>query len=334
MKKIYLFIVGACFATISSFFGSTAQAQNGAGNGGDPLRNLYEKAQTTAPQMVAKILPCSFKPEVPVSVSDWIIKNQAAYIQDMRMSQLKWVVDLQGTCAFTALNSAANIYLSYNECRESTHSLEDGIYTILHESVHHFGVPDEGFADAVAHAILYGTNPVDSCPAEGTPFNPNYCQGSTMSDAEALARFQPGATQASLGASYSWMVRSRTCQTLTGCAGWEDVGVLAQDQNYKPITKMSSNLSIKDGKKIVINFYVGNDGLLSLFNFNLDDLSVASYGGPRLTLLMDSSRMGAAFVDFPDKKVTNHCLWFHRKDNINYGNGVTREMELAIFGNH
>ncbi len=316
--------------------GSWSQAQNGAGNGGDPLRNLFEQAQVSAPQMVAPILPCSFRPDVPASVKDWILKNQAAYIQDLRLTQLKWVVDLQGTCAYTALTSGANLYLSYNECRASMRSLEDAIFTVLHESVHHFNVTDESFADSVARTILYGTIPMSSCPLQGSVFDPNYCQGPKMTDAEALTRFQPAATTALLG-NYQWTAHSRSCQILTGCAAWENTGILAayggSTTGMIPVRQIEGSLGIQNGNSLFLKLKGITDSsavaawlIVGLANFDMtQNTQYVQY---------DTNNYTSAAYAPPQKVLTNHCLWFKSNSTFDTGNGSHREVETVIFGNH
>ncbi len=52
------------------------------------------------------------------------------------------------------------------------------------------------------------------------PFDPASCTGAAMTQQQALAYFAPAATAAAI-APYHVHIRSRACNTLTGCAGWQ-----------------------------------------------------------------------------------------------------------------
>src|SRR4051812_8192129 len=54
------------------------------------------------------------------------------------------------------------------------------------------------------------------------PFDPASCQGAAISDADALARFAPGAGAAQAG-RFSMVMRERTCTNRTGCTAWRRV---------------------------------------------------------------------------------------------------------------
>lgn len=52
------------------------------------------------------------------------------------------------------------------------------------------------------------------------PWDPAYCTGAPITDAEALARFAPSATSAQLSALPTAWMRKRTCHPVTGCGAW------------------------------------------------------------------------------------------------------------------
>jgi hypothetical protein len=56
-------------------------------------------------------------------------------------------------------------------------------------------------------------------PQTGDPFDPASCTGTTMTNDQALSRFTRGAASAMLG-TYQAVVRSRRCNTITGCAAY------------------------------------------------------------------------------------------------------------------
>jgi hypothetical protein len=58
-------------------------------------------------------------------------------------------------------------------------------------------------------------------PAQITdPFDPASCTGAAMTQQQALVYFAPAATEAAV-APYHIKIRSRACNTLTGCAAWQ-----------------------------------------------------------------------------------------------------------------
>src|SRR5215831_16415375 len=61
---------------------------------------------------------------------------------------------------------------------------------------------------------------VVDAPGVTDPFDPASCTGAPMTQPQALAYFAPAATEAAL-APYHVKIRSRSCNQLTGCAGWE-----------------------------------------------------------------------------------------------------------------
>ncbi|MFO0668409.1 MAG: hypothetical protein U0235_02115 [Polyangiaceae bacterium] len=58
-------------------------------------------------------------------------------------------------------------------------------------------------------------------PANDDPFDPASCTGAPATTADFAARFAPGATLAYLG-NYSVKVRTRDCNTVSGCTAWRD----------------------------------------------------------------------------------------------------------------
>lgn len=89
-----------------------------------------------------------------LDASEWILKNQARYAEDILQSPHYWTVDSQPTCAFTASTSKQGIYFSYPTYLNSSNSKEKAMFILAHESAHHLGISDETFADRVAQFLL------------------------------------------------------------------------------------------------------------------------------------------------------------------------------------
>ncbi|MGE5185303.1 MAG: hypothetical protein ACM31C_24710 [Acidobacteriota bacterium] len=75
---------------------------------------------------------------------------------------------------------------------------------------------------ALAHMLAYAEAQgwVTSPPPTTDPFDPASCTGAPITQQQALAYFAPAATEAAI-APYHVSIRSRACNQLTGCAGWQ-----------------------------------------------------------------------------------------------------------------
>ncbi len=75
------------------------------------------------------------------------------------------------------------------------------------------------FDKLLAYADVNGYTADEDPVVTSDPFDPNSCTGTPMTREEALAFFQPGATQAVIG-EYVIQRRSRSCNSVTRCGSW------------------------------------------------------------------------------------------------------------------
>lgn len=126
------------------------------GNGGDVVRFLFENGRLDAVSKINELRDCSFGSDVRAGVKEWIQKNKKLLASDVANSEHHWTAEEQATCASTSLISQASISLSYQHC-DPKMSIQDAGKLLSHESIHHFDINDEAFADAVAIAIYHAT---------------------------------------------------------------------------------------------------------------------------------------------------------------------------------
>lgn len=88
-------------------------------------------------------------------VKNFMDRNRVEFAQDLRTSTLK-VEAHHGaqSCALTQLARQAPIFFSVKYCTDFQSDL-DIAWTLLHETVHHFGIEAENFADRVASEIIW-----------------------------------------------------------------------------------------------------------------------------------------------------------------------------------
>ncbi|TWW09922.1 hypothetical protein E3A20_09490 [Planctomyces bekefii] len=137
-----------------------AEAGRRVGNG-DQLRLLFASAKEHAAQVVLRIHDRAFAAHVKPEVRSWIMANKAALAGDVAASEHQWSLDAATTCAATDIPTASDgnlpkasaIRFSYPACSNRDYSLSDAGSLLVHESMHHFGIDDEMFADEVALAI-------------------------------------------------------------------------------------------------------------------------------------------------------------------------------------
>jgi hypothetical protein len=196
-------------------------AGNENGNGGDPLRDLFSDGRSHAAARVLSLLPCSFRADTAAETRRWVIEHKEALARDILSSRHTWVTDTQSTCAYTHTVSQADITLSFQVCGERVKSIVDAGRMLLHESVHHFGISDEAFADEVAAAV-YLAEPASACPLpiSDDPFDSNSCAGAPLTSAELFKMIPlPNANERLLG-RFKVSQRMRVCYTPEICTGW------------------------------------------------------------------------------------------------------------------
>lgn len=158
MKVTCLFLAFSLFACAEGQDHTTSARETG--NGGDSLQILFDEQRPLAADAVAKMDAASVALIGEVAVRDWLVANQVGLAQEIRQSPFNWVNVTTETCAHTEPTTGAAITLSLPTCRAAGVLLSpaDVQKLLVHESVHHFGVSDEAFANAVANAV---GNPVD-----------------------------------------------------------------------------------------------------------------------------------------------------------------------------
>ncbi|MGE0174959.1 MAG: kelch repeat-containing protein [Oligoflexales bacterium] len=135
------------------------------GNGGDYLRIVMEQARTRASTIARKATPLVLsRMNVGEDVKAWILANHVALASDILISPYHWLEQAdpeQQTCALThqplpgeITPNGAEIALSFELCRSHIKNVLDATSVVIHESVHHFGIGDESFADKVAMTLV------------------------------------------------------------------------------------------------------------------------------------------------------------------------------------
>lgn len=149
MYKIFIHLALTLCSTIS-------WGQGGTGTwGGDAVRILFEEAKQATVTRLTNLSPEGFSSSTEPNVAEFVSRNLIAMAEDLQRSQLKWHESPATTCAWTTLSHGAQLHLSLPTCRQSVGgNSELAGKTLIHEIVHHFGVTDESFADAVAIAVF------------------------------------------------------------------------------------------------------------------------------------------------------------------------------------
>jgi uncharacterized protein YjbI with pentapeptide repeats len=132
---------------------AAASRADTVGNAGDPLRLIFVKGQEQAAAVVDALDVAALPASTSVAVHDWLQQNKAALANDLVATPLDWTEDAQPTCALTGRSFATAITLSFPTCRVHIDTSIDAGQLLVHEAVHHFDIPDEAFADAVAIAV-------------------------------------------------------------------------------------------------------------------------------------------------------------------------------------
>ncbi|HEY8269772.1 MAG TPA: hypothetical protein VIG33_02710 [Pseudobdellovibrionaceae bacterium] len=150
MRSI-IFLVGAVLSVSMAFASGTT-----VGNGGDEIRFTFEDARIEAIRIINNIKECSFDSTTSADVRSWILNNSMALASDIQNSAHQWTNEDRPTCAWTQLSARSEIVLSYPSCALNM-STQKAAQLLIHESVHHFGINNESFADAVAVALNQAT---------------------------------------------------------------------------------------------------------------------------------------------------------------------------------
>jgi hypothetical protein len=134
--------------------GCQAASEGSGSSGGDGIRGVFLNAKDFA---VDSTLKSSAETRLKLTtelVSDWVEENREDLALDVQLSKHIWIEQEQATCAVTDRSPRADITLSIPSCRDDIKDRERAAFLLVHESVHHFGIDDEYFADQVARSII------------------------------------------------------------------------------------------------------------------------------------------------------------------------------------
>jgi hypothetical protein len=152
--------------------GTHAIAQTHIGNGGDPLMMIFDQARNDSVHLLKLIAGDGIPATVRADVRDFLKAPHPdgsmriqAMAQDVEDSPHRWRSGDVGFNRCAVTNKPGDeqaVYLSVDKCREifsySVTPAAEAIRTLIHESVHHFGIggsdSDEAFATAVADTVF------------------------------------------------------------------------------------------------------------------------------------------------------------------------------------
>jgi hypothetical protein len=326
------------------------------GHGGDPLRLLFDDARTFAADRVLKAEACAFGSNVSTEIRDWVLNHKQALADDILQSPHTWITDKQSTCAFTKTNSRAEITFSFETCRPGIRDISDALKILVHESVHHFGVADEYFADKVSDAVYnLGSHSACEIPPSQNPFDPASCPGTPLSSQDLFRMIPlPEKNEIDLG-RFEVSSRIRTCYAENWCTDWRDnnLPLFASIGGVKPDSQLAATAGL-------VNLKLKNN--IPAIDFTSDPFRIVwntSYPEGAMTNWLSSSTMEGYELKntlaFPNSLsirtgatdlkstplvgwVTRSCLRetvrgsYAAKDN--YNNDVTMEYETVLLSHH
>lgn len=123
------------------------------GNSGDAIRLIFVKGKKHASNVVANINLDKMPIETDKKVKRFIEDNRYGLANDILRSAHDWKEQELPTCAHTLPQTESPITLSFQTCIKTINTPLQAGQLLIHESVHHFGVTEEAFADAVALAV-------------------------------------------------------------------------------------------------------------------------------------------------------------------------------------
>lgn len=323
---------------------SAHAAGNGVGNGGDSLRDLFEKARAAASVTVENLNRCSFGIGARRELADWIMSNQEKIAADIRKSAHLWVVDAQPTCAFTQTREESPIYLSYPTCASTVGTdLSNALFVILHETAHHLGIADELAADEFARAIGSADINAQCSQVITNPFDSGICRSSAFTERDALHYLAPGSTFAEVG-EYRAFMRIRECTTLAGCGAWYDspierASVTNRNSGYKYRVSDSPKLTLFTTNSpphfiFQIAQNAGSPSISKMVLFGGDPAeSMFSSGYLYLPVGIESAYLERSSMRGFSGGLYRDCGWFYRKAITTRDvNGAFKEIEQVIYG--
>ena len=155
-KSFILFLVFSgvfisCTETVIVAPPTKEQQEGGdtAGNGGDAIIAVFRDARDMALLNLEKIDRCNLEKVTQKSeVIDFLITNKIKFIEDVKKSKHKWSTDNSpdGKCGRTKPGHPITLYIP--NCKIEMEDTHRAAWLLVHESVHHFKIEDEEFADA------------------------------------------------------------------------------------------------------------------------------------------------------------------------------------------
>ncbi|MGE0172663.1 MAG: hypothetical protein AB7T49_07760 [Oligoflexales bacterium] len=128
-------------------------------SGSDGIRSVFIEARQFAVEAMYATDFGLLEETTSKLVSDWTEQQKDEIVEDIITSKHVWSDKKATKCAETNRTSKADIILSFERCKESTDTIERAAFVLIHESVHHFGIADEDFADQVAFGIIKSSYP-------------------------------------------------------------------------------------------------------------------------------------------------------------------------------
>lgn len=150
MKAFATIGLVAVLSISSAWAGGEGDGGGWTSGGGDPLRFYFTEGRGVAADMVQRFAQAAQGTRADVAA--WILANREALCADILASPHEWVTESQVTCGLTTFSRDIEIKLSATSCR-SVSTNEEAAKLLIHESIHHFGIKDEEFADAAAIAV-------------------------------------------------------------------------------------------------------------------------------------------------------------------------------------
>lgn len=275
---------------ISLFLCSSTFADHTVGNGGDPLRYLFNKSKDQLIKKINKIEICQLAESVDIDVASWILNNKYKFVEDLKKSKLVWIDDGQATCAKTNLQPQSDIYLSYQNCNKTVGlSMTNAMFTLLHETTHHFDVADEYFADKVATAILESSSNAFCGKNLSKVFNPNICLSNQISNELLSKKLKENKIPKGFSlplAKVKPYQRSRLCNK-TICKDWSYSESLTLEALFHLSTPYDDNTIYFEEPILGLSISESNDDIF--INLKSNFINPANYEPSQFTFIVDDN---------------------------------------------
>lgn len=154
------FVLSSCGFSKSSesTISNRIETDGSASHGGDPLAIMASAAQEKARFVVSQVSEIGSTFALKEDEREWFRKNRVELANDLRNTKLEWADKLPesceiDTCACTSLARDSTIFFSFDTCRKQNKTEDDLVKLLIHETVHHFGVKDENFANRISSAV-------------------------------------------------------------------------------------------------------------------------------------------------------------------------------------